>query len=91
MNQSLPKIIPVNELKNTSNIMKQCQESEVPIVITRNGYGEAVLMSIKLYEELFSKVQVATLLNDSLDQVENGIKGVEGKEFFSSMKEKYGK
>ena len=50
MIQALPKIIPVNELKNTSQVMKTCQESEVPVVVTKNGYGEMVLMSIKLYE-----------------------------------------
>ena len=50
MTQPLPKILPVNELKNTATIMKTCQESPVPIVITKNGYGEAVMMSVKLYE-----------------------------------------
>ena len=50
MTQMLPKILPVNELKNTAFIMKTCKESNVPIVITRNGYGEAVMMSISLYE-----------------------------------------
>ena len=40
MIQALPKIIPVNELKNTSQVMKTCQESEVPVVVTKNGYGE---------------------------------------------------
>ena len=59
MTQALPKVLPVNELKNTANIMKTCQESPVPIVITRNGYGEAVMMSIALFEELFAKVQAA--------------------------------
>ena len=37
MTQPLPKILPVNELKNTASIMKTCQESSVPIVITKNG------------------------------------------------------
>ncbi|MFQ9737931.1 MAG: hypothetical protein ACLR06_09490 [Christensenellaceae bacterium] len=44
MIQALPKIIPVNELKNTSQVMKTCQESEVPVVVTKNGYGEMVLI-----------------------------------------------
>ena len=48
MTQPLPKILPVNELKNTASIMKTCRESLVPIVITKNGYGEAVMMSVKL-------------------------------------------
>ena len=91
MTQPLPKILPVNELKNTANIMKTCQESPVPIVITKNGYGEAVMMSVKLYEEMFAKMQAAALINASLDDIDNGAKSISGTEFFDSMREKYGK
>lgn len=90
MNQPLPKILPVNELKNTANIMKTCKESSTPIVITKNGYAEAVIMSVQLYEELFTKMQVAALINDSLDKMKNDKNMIEGKEFFDSMREKYG-
>lgn len=91
MTQSLPKILPVNELKNTANIMRTCQESPVPIVITKNGYGEAVMMSVKLYEEMFAKMQAAALINAGLDEIENGAQAANGKNFFCAMREKYGK
>ena len=90
MTQLLPKILPVNELKNTANIMKTCKESGVPIVITKNGYGEAVMMSLKLYEEMFAKMQAAALINAGLDEIESGAKPVSGEEFFNNMKAKYG-
>ena len=90
MTQLLPKILPVNELKNTANIMKTCKESDVPIVITKNGYGEAVMMSLKLYEEMFAKLQAAALINAGLDEIESGAKPVSGEEFFNNMKAKYG-
>ena len=91
MMDGLPKILPVNELKNTANIMKTCKESTVPIVITRNGYGEAVMMSIELFEKLFAKVQIANLINESIDEIEKGAKGVEQNKFFDSLKKKYAK
>ncbi len=91
MTQPLPKILPVNELKNTASIMKTCQESPVPIVITKNGYGEAVMMSVKLYEEMFAKMQAAALINASLDDIENGATPVSGTEFFGAMRAKYEK
>ena len=91
MTQLLPKILPVNELKNTANIMKTCQESPVPIVITKNGYGEAVMMSVKLYEEMFAKMQAAALINASLDDIEKGAKAISGMDFFASVRGKYGK
>jgi prevent-host-death family protein len=88
MNNKLLKIIPVNELKNTANIMKTCLESEVPIVITRNGYGEAVMMSIKLYEELLNKISEAKKINESLKEIEEGVSSIDGEEFFKNMKRK---
>lgn len=91
MTLPLPKILPVNELKNTASIMKTCKESPVPIVITKNGYGEAVMMSVKLYEEMFAKLQAAALINAGLEEIEKGTSPVDGKEFFHSMREKYGK
>ena len=91
MTQPLPKILPVNELKNTARIMKTCQESPVPIVITKNGYGEAVMMSLKLYEEMFAKMQAAALINASLDDIENDATPVSGSDFFGAMRTKYGK
>ena len=89
MTQPLPKILPVNELKNTASIMKICKESTVPIVITKNGYGEAVMMSIDLFEELFAKMQAAALINAGIDEIEKGAEPVDGKDFFSSVKTKY--
>lgn len=89
--QALPKVLPVNELKNTAKIMKVCQESEGPIVITKNGYGEAVMMSIKVYEKLIEDIELATLINESLDNIKNGGKLVDGFEFLDEMKQKYGK
>ena len=91
MTQPLPKILPVNELKNTASIMKTCQESSVPIVITKNGYGEAVMMGVKLYEKMFAKMQAAALINASLDDIENGATPVSGADFFGVMRTKYGK
>ena len=90
MTQMLPKILPVNELKNTAFIMKTCKESDVPIVITRNGYGEAVMMSVALYEELFAKMSEALLVNQAIDELEKGAKGVDGFELIKQLKTKYG-
>lgn len=91
MTQNLPKILPVNELKNTSNIMKTCKESLVPIIITKNGYAEAVMISISLYEEMLTKMQAASLINASIETIENDNDLINGNEFFNTMKSKYEK
>jgi len=48
-------------------------------------------MSVKLYEEMFAKMQAAALINAGIDDVENGEKPVSGNEFFDAMRAKYGK
>lgn len=89
--EALPKVLPVNELKNTANILKICKESDGPIIITRNGYGEAVMMSLEVYEDLYEQVQLATLAHESLLDLKNGETPVNGKEFMDEMLKKYGK
>ena len=47
----MPQIIPIRDLKNTSAISQMCQESTEPIYVTKNGYGDMVVMSMKMYKE----------------------------------------
>ena len=90
MLQSLPKVLPINELKNTAQISKTCNESDVPIVITKNGYSDMVLMSIKLYEDTVAKVQAAAHINEALEQYEKTGKTVNAEDTFAQLREKYG-
>ncbi|MCD8094691.1 MAG: type II toxin-antitoxin system Phd/YefM family antitoxin [Ruminococcus sp.] len=89
MKHTLPKIIPINELKNTAKITQTCKESDVPIVVTKNGYGEMVLMSIELYEKTLSEMQTAALVNEAIDEIDEGAEAVSSDEFFTSLKEKH--
>lgn len=90
MLQSLPKVIPINELKNTAQISKTCHESQVPIVITKNGYSDMVLMSVRLYEETIAKAQAAALLNEALESYAETGKTLSADEVFDSLAQKHG-
>lgn len=46
-------IIPIRDLKNTNEISSKCRNTDEPIFITKNGYGDMVIMSMKVYERLF--------------------------------------
>jgi len=87
----MPQIIPIRDLKNTSEISEKCKGSKEPIFITKNGYGDMVIMSMKVYEESMAKLYAAKLINDSIEEVENGLKMIDGDEFFEKMRQKYGK
>ena len=48
----MPPIIPIKDLKNTSKISELCHKIDDPIYITKNGYGDMVIMSVESYEQI---------------------------------------
>ena len=48
----MPQIIPIRDLKNTTEISNLCRETQEPVFITKNGYGDLVIMSIATYEAM---------------------------------------
>ena len=61
----MPQIIPIKALKDTSGVAELCQNSDEPIFVTKNGYGNMVIMSIATYEknmllqDVFTKLDIA--------------------------------
>lgn len=61
----MPQIIPIRDLKNTSEISDICHNTAEPIFVTKNGYGDMVIMSIEAYEQkmymndIYQKLQAA--------------------------------
>ena len=43
----MPEIIPIRDLKNTNAISQCCHETQDPIFVTKSGYGNMVIMSIR--------------------------------------------
>ncbi len=82
----LPKVIPINELKNTANISKMCKDSNVPIIITKNGYSDMVLMSVDLYEQTMAKLQAAVLLNEAINDPNRKKEKIELDVFIEQLK-----
>ena len=54
----MPQIIPIKELKNTSEISDLCHKTDEPIYVTKNGYGDMVIMSIEKYESTLKKLEM---------------------------------
>jgi prevent-host-death family protein len=49
----MPQIRPVSDLRNNfAEISKIVHESREPVFLTKNGYGDMVVMSIEQYEKI---------------------------------------
>lgn len=68
----MPKIIPVKDLKDTAAISQMCSESSEPIYITKNGYGDMVIMSVQAYEEKMRLLEVYEKLVEAEQDIRTG-------------------
>lgn len=85
----MPRIIPIRELKNTTSISELCRSTNEPIFVTKNGYGEMVVMSIDTYEEQLRRLEFYRELAISEKQFEEG-KVKDARTSLSDVREKYG-
>lgn len=85
----MPRIIPIRDLKNTTAISTLCHEDEEPIFVTKNGYGDMVLMSMETYEKGLFLSNVYGKLEEAKDDMRNGrYSSVE--DAISRIREKHG-
>jgi prevent-host-death family protein len=54
----MPKIRPITDLRNTNEISDICHARKEPIFITKNGYGDLVIMSIETYEAMLEEREI---------------------------------
>ncbi len=85
----MPRIIPIRDLKDTAAISQMCSESPEPIYITKNGYGDMVIMSMKAYEEKMFMADVYFKLAEAEAEVREG-KVSDAREGLRMLREKYG-
>ena len=81
-------IIPIKELKNTGEISQMCANTNEPIYITKNGYGDMVIMSIKTYENKMRMQHIYEELEISQHQVAEG-KTVDAEQALKQLGTKY--
>lgn len=57
----MPQIRPVSDLRNNfAEISRIVHETQEPVFLTKNGYGDMVVMSIEQYERIQSAAKEHT-------------------------------
>ena len=84
----MPRIIPIRDLKNTSEISKLCHTSKEPIFVTKNGYGDMVIMSMSAYEEKMFIHDVYEKIDAAEDQIKEG-NTLDAADSLKSLRKKY--
>jgi len=68
----MPMIVPVRDLKDTNRISELCNSENRPIFITKNGYGDMVIMSMAYYEQAMGRNAVYAKLEEARADVAAG-------------------
>ncbi len=86
----MPQIRPITDLRNTSEISELCHSKTEPIFITKNGYGDMVIMSMETYERNMALTDIYEKLAVAEKQIQNG-ELLDGEVVFAKLREKYGR
>lgn len=85
----MPQIIPIRDLRNTTEISELCHSKNEPVFITKNGYGDMVVMSIETYEKQMAMADVYNKISVAEKQIQND-ELLDGEEIINRLSEKYG-
>lgn len=68
----MPRIIPIRDLRNTSNISEMVHSRQEPVFVTKNGYSDLVIMSAELYEKMVEINRIDQAIFEAESEVEKG-------------------
>ena len=85
----MPQIIPIKDLKNTGDISTLCHNTDEPVYITKNGYGDMVIMSMEVYEKTLFLQSINSKIAEAEQQIENG-ETLEANSALNNLRGKYG-
>lgn len=81
------KIRPVSDLRNHfADISKIVHETEQPVFLTKNGYGDMVVMSMEAYEKMQFESDIYYKLAEAEREAEETNERFSSKDILSAMK-----
>ena len=68
----MPVIMPIKDLRNTSEISDIAHKIQEPIFITKKGYSDLVVMSSELYDKFVKNNRIDQAIYESEKEMEVG-------------------
>lgn len=85
----MPVIMPIKDLRNTSEISDMAHRIQEPIFITKNGYSDLVVMSSELYDKFARTNRIDQAIYESEKELEEGGISIDLDEAFATLDRKY--
>ena len=84
------QIIPIRNLRDTTKISEMCNATNEPIFVTKNGYGDMVVMSMAAYEQRLAQAEMYNKIMEGKAQADSG-NLLDGREAMAQLRAKYAK
>ncbi len=68
----MTEIRPLDDLKNVEKISELCHQSDEPIYITKDGYGDLVVMSKNSYDKKLARLELYEKIAKGEEDIEKG-------------------
>ena len=85
----MPVIMPIKDLRNTSEISDMAHRMQEPIFITKNGYSDLVVMSSELYDKFARMNRIDQAIFESEKEMEEGCVSIDLEDAFAQLDRKY--
>ena len=85
----MPLIMPIRDLRNTSEISELAHKQQEPIFITKNGYSDLVVKSSELYDQFIKTNRIDQIIYESEKEMNEGAKSIDLDDAFKKLSKKY--
>lgn len=85
----MPTIMPIRDLRKTSEISELAHKKQEPIFITKNGYSDLVVMSAELYERFAEINRIDQAIFEAEKEMEEGGQAIPVKKAMDRLNRKY--
>ena len=85
----MPQIRPITDLRNTNEISDICHARREPVFITKNGYGDLVVMSSETYEAMVETAAMDAAISEAEAEYEQNGQLHDAKEAMASLRRKH--
>ncbi len=85
----MPQIRPITDLRNTTEISDICHAKQEPVFITKNGYGDLVIMSMETYEAMTETVLVDAAISEAEEEFRQNGQLYDAREALASLRRKH--
>jgi prevent-host-death family protein len=85
----MPQIRPITDLRNTAEISEICHSKREPVFITKNGYGDLVIMSIDTYELMLETATIDAAISEAETELSNSGQLNDAREALLSLRRKH--